>query len=147
MAHLKTSLGWTMLELTLPTCARWTPMTRFFVLSMMTRNTSRSSSPMNDDPICRALSGEWMMACSRATISSRTSCLIRMTSMMADSSMMVCPLSDKLTSERTPLCVLLTGTQRASGDGARATAGRASKKCVEQTEVQASGANERKALL
>lgn len=147
MAHLKTSRGWTTLELTLPTCARWTPMTRFFVLSMMTRNTSRSSSPMNDDPICRALSGEWIMACSRATISSRTSCLIRMTSMMADSSMMVCPLSDKLSSERTPLCVLLTGTKRASGDGARATAGRASKKCVEQTKGQASGANERKALL
>lgn len=67
--------------------------------------------------------------------------------MMADSSMMVCPLSDKLTSERTPLCVLLTETKRASGDGARATAGRASKKCVEQTEVQASVANVRKASL
>jgi len=61
--------------------------------------------------------------------------------------MIICPLSDKLSSERTPLCVLLTGTQRASGDGARATAGRASKKCVEQTEDQASVANERKALL
>ena len=56
--------------------------------------------------------------------------------MMADSSMLVCPLSDKLSSERTPLCVLLTGTKRASGDGARATVGRVSKKCVEQTEAR-----------
>lgn len=117
MAHLNTSRGWTTLELTLPTCARWTPMTRFFVLSMMTRNTSRSSSPMNDDPICRALSGEWMMACSRATISSRTSCLIRMTSMMADSSMMVCPLSDRK-------AVLRTNTVVRPVDGNAASVGR-----------------------
>lgn len=64
----------------LPTCARWTAMTRFFVLSRMTRNTSRSSSWMKRLATQNASSGDVMCVVSSATSGSRTSWRIRVIS-------------------------------------------------------------------